>query len=135
MDNSIAGTVSLTLGGKKYTLQYTWDAIAQITERFGDNANLFDLKILPDVVAIGLQRHHPEEANVEFVKTMSPPIVETINIVTKGINIAYFGNKEPPVDGTENPPQTKSRKARSTASSAPSSSAVEQESVLESSGV
>lgn len=133
MDNPIAGIFTLTMDGKEYRLQFTWSAIAQITNKFGDSANLYDLEILPQVVAIGLQKHHPDEANAEFVMSMNPPLIDTINKVTAGIRYAYFGPEEPPAEAAENPPTA--RKTRQKASSAPSNSVTEQESALMSSGV
>lgn len=133
MENPIAGIFPIEIGGKEYRLQYTWSAMAQITKKFGADANLYDYEILPHVIAFGMQKHHPDEANPEFVLEHSPPIAPCIDAVTKGIKYAYFGPEEPPADAEENP-QT-ARKTRQKTSSAPSKPVTELESTLMSSGV
>ena len=133
MENPIAGIYPIQIGGKDYRLQYTWSAMAQITKKFGADANLYDYEILPQVIAIGLQKHHPDQANAEFVIESSQPIVTCIDAVTKGIRYAYFGPEEPPADAEENP-QT-ARKTKQKPSPAPSKPVTEPESILMNSGV
>lgn len=133
MENPISGIIPLPLNGTDYKLQFTWNAVAQISRKFGTNTNLFDPDVLAQVVAIGLQKHHPEEANAEFVMDASPPLIEVINIVTKGLQYAYFGEKGAPADN-QNPLMAGNRKPKETTSPAPSSSPTEPESIQTNSG-
>lgn len=132
-DNPITGVTSVALGGETYRLQFTWNALAQISRKYGEDANLFDPIILSDVVAIGLHKHHPE-MSAEKVADASAPIVDVISSVNEALNYAYFGEKGPPTVGAENPLMARTRKARSKASSAPSSSASVPESAPKNSG-
>lgn len=132
-DNPITGETTVTLGEKDYRLQYTWNALAQISKKYGEDANLFDPTILADVVAIGLHKHHPE-VSAQQVTDFSAPIVDVIAAVHAALNFAYFGEKGSPVAGGENPLMARTRKARSKALSAPTSSASEPESAPTTSG-
>lgn len=133
MENPISGIIPLPLNGTEYRLQFTWNAVAQISRKFGTNTNLFDPDILAQVVAIGLQKHHPEQANAEFVMEASPPLIDVINIVTKGLQYAYFGEKGAPANAG-NPLMAGGRKPTEKTSPAHSSLPTEQESTPTSSG-
>lgn len=134
MDNPITGVTSLPLDGKLFKIVYDWNALAQISRKYGDDANLFDPAILAEIAAIGLQKHHPD-MTADRITELSPPIVNVITVVHNALNVAYFGDRGPPVEGAENPLMARSRRARSKQLSAPSKSASVQESVPTNSGV
>lgn len=127
MENAISGVIPISLGGKEYRLQYTWNAITAISRKFGDETNLFDPETLSEVIAIGLHKHHPDMTAVD-VADASPPIIEAITVVNQALQYAYFGDKEPPAEGALNPLTAQSMKPKAKASRGRSKSASEQES-------
>lgn len=133
MENPISGITQIFLDGKEYRLQYTWNAIAAISRKFGDDTNLFDPETLSDVIAIGLHKHHPDMTAAD-VANASPPIIEAITVVNQALQYAYFGDKEPPAEGALNPLTAQSMKPKARASRGRTKSAFEQESVPTSSG-
>ena len=101
-ENPITGTVPVTLKGKEYTLQFTWEAVAQVIREHGQDRDLFDPTVLASVAAIGLQAHHPG-MTADDVRDGNH-IVAIVGPVTKALHYAYFGEQEVPGAGKENPP-------------------------------
>lgn len=83
-------TFPIELNGKTLGLDYDWVALADINERFGATTDLFNPKVLREVVFLGLNRHH-SEIDQAFVDKASPPIVTTIAIVDRALRYAYDG--------------------------------------------
>ena len=44
----ITGMKRIDIDGKSYSLRYTWAALAEVAEKYGDSPNLFD----PETVAL-----------------------------------------------------------------------------------
>jgi hypothetical protein len=103
MSNEIAGGYTFAVKGQRYTLEYTWDAIAQINDTYADGHSLTNPNHLADIMAIGLQENHPG-LTVADVKKFKLPILKAVEHVTKGLNIGYFGEEEKPAGLAENPP-------------------------------
>lgn len=133
MENPISGVTPIFLGGKEYRLQYTWNAIAAISRKFGDETNLFDPETLSEVIAIGLHKYHPDMTAVD-VSDASPPIIEAITVVNQALQYAYFGDKEPPAEGALNPLTAQSMKPKARASRGRTKSVSDPESVPTTSG-
>lgn len=102
MSNEIAGAYSFKAKGVAYTLEYTWDAIGQINEKYADGHSLTNPIHLADIMAIGLQEHHAG-VTAEHVKKFKLPILNAVEYVTKALNVAYFGETEKPESQDENP--------------------------------
>lgn len=101
MTNEIAGGYSFTARGNRYTLEYTWDAIAQINDKYANGHSLTNPEHLADIMAIGLQENHPGMSAAD-VKKFKLPILKAVEHVTKGLNIGYFGEEDKP-EAEENP--------------------------------
>ena len=102
MTNQIAGTYVFQARGSEFRLEYTWDSIAQINDKYANGHSLTNPEHLADIMAIGLQEHHPG-VTVADVKKFKLPIIKAVAHVTKGLNLAYFGEEEKPESEDENP--------------------------------
>jgi len=138
-ENPIAGTVPVVLKGKEYTLQFTWAAVAQVIQEYGQDRDLFDPAILASVCATGLQAHHPGMTAKDVQD--GAPISKVMAAVTRALHVAYFGEAEAPAEAGEDPPENPpgtgrraNRKAPSAPSPAPSAPATEPASAPPSSG-
>ena len=83
-------TFPIELNGQTLQLDFDWVALAEIYDRFGATTDLFNPKVLREVVMIGLGRHHPE-IDQAFADKASPPIIDTIAIVDRALRYAYDG--------------------------------------------
>lgn len=110
-ENPILGTVPVTLKGKEYTLQFTWDAIAQVIREYGEDRDLANPSVLVGVTVIGLQAHHPG-MTADDVRD-GGPITKVMGAVVRALHVAYFGEGEVPAkEAGENPPApTQAKKA------------------------
>jgi hypothetical protein len=88
----ITGIKTTTIHGKEYRLRYPWAVLAEISEKYGDNPNLFDPKTVAFIAAAGLREHHPE-MSPEKIMELSPPFIPFANDVQKALEWAYFGGK------------------------------------------
>lgn len=102
MSNQIEGCYSFNARGSTFTLEYTWDAIAQINDKYANGHSLTNPEHLADIMAIGLQEHHPGLVAAD-VKKFKMPIIKAVAHVTKGLNLAYFGEEDKPESEDENP--------------------------------
>jgi len=102
MSNEISGGYKFSVRGQDYILEYTWDAIAQINDKYADGHSLTNPNHLADIMTIGLQEHH-EGLTQATVKKFKLPIVKAVEHVTKALNIAYFGEPDKSESGAENP--------------------------------
>lgn len=102
MSNGISGAFQFQVKGVTFTLEYTWDAIAQINEKYADGHSLTNPVHLSDIMSIGLQEHHPGLMPSD-VKKFRLPIIRAVEYVTKALNVAYFGEEDAPKDKAENP--------------------------------
>ena len=94
--------VSIALNGQMYGLRYDWDALARLDARFPDGLDLKDPETLAEVVAIGIA---DPEVTAETVKAASPPVMPTIDAVTRAHNLAYYGHVE--AEEASHPPRAR----------------------------
>ncbi len=78
------------IGGHDYVLKFTWRALSEIEQKYGDSPNLFDPDVIAVIAAIGLRDRHPE-MNAERIMDLSPPLVPFAKAVQTAIQWAYFG--------------------------------------------
>lgn len=83
-------TFPIDLAGQTYQIDFDWTALAEVYDRFGATTDLFNPKVLKELVHIGLGRHHPD-IDQAFVDRSSPPVVTTIAIVDAALRYAYDG--------------------------------------------
>lgn len=95
VQNSYTGEVAVNIGGKPYKLLFDWAAIAKLHTKFGAEnmeglvrqSNISDLA---EIVAIGLERHHPEMSADDVMKA-SPAILEVQASLDWALSVAYLG--------------------------------------------
>ena len=91
--NPITGERLVEINGGKYTLRFTWKALAEIEAKYGDNPNLFNAEVIANIASYGLSEKHPE-MTAEKIMELSPPLMPFVNAVQEALQWAYFG-KEP----------------------------------------
>jgi hypothetical protein len=94
--NPITGHKQVDINGKLYTLRFTWAAMAEIEQKWGEAPNLFDPAVLAGVAAAGFRDKHPE-LTAEKLMELSPPIAPFVQSVQEAIRWACFGDQ--PIDG------------------------------------
>jgi len=99
MINKITGHAEIEIAGGKYTARFTWAAIAEVQEKYGDGPNMFNPDIVAGVAAIGFREHHPE-LTAEKIKELSPPLVPFARAIQEALQWAYFGPEVPPTEDT-----------------------------------
>jgi len=94
-DNKLLGLVRFKIGQSVYTLQYTWEELAELESVYGAaGPQLGDMDILADVAAVGLRRRHPE-LDKAAIKKLSPPVFVLHGAVNKALRYAYYGDENP----------------------------------------
>ena len=102
MDNRVKGSTTVEIGGREYTLYYSWDAIAKIEAEIGKNAyDLSEPNILAIFAAAGFEKHHPEMTAAQ-IKSLSPPLIPLLQAVNRAYNYSYYGKEIIPEE--EKPP-------------------------------
>ena len=94
----ITGEKRIKIDGKTYFLRYTWKALAEVAEKYGDSPNLFQPETVAFVGSAGLRERHPE-ITPEKIMELSPPLIPFANDVQQALQWAYFGDKGVPEDG------------------------------------
>ena len=108
MKNSYRARVPLSIDGERLTVQFDYDALATIRDTIGQDDKLLrvlrgdDPALFSALVAIGLQRNHPDW-DVARVHKASPPIRPTVAVIEEALNALYFGPDGPPREAIENP--------------------------------
>lgn len=92
--NQITGEAQIEIQGKKYTIRFDWEAIAEVNHVHGDNPNLFDTMVVASVAAIGMKKYHPD-MTAERIRELSPPLVPFATAVQQALQWALFGAEEP----------------------------------------
>lgn len=116
MANKYTADVPLRLGERRVTLRYDWAAMARLqTEAPGWAGKLglgMELGLLAQIVAIGLQKHHPG-TTAEDVMAASPALKQTIEAVDRAAVYAVYGPDGPPPaeEGKANGAHPPSRRA------------------------
>lgn len=90
----ITGKARVEIQGKKYTIRFDWEAIAEVNHVHGDNPNLFDPIVVASVAAIGMKKYHPD-MTAERIRELSPPLVPFASAVQKALQWALLGPEEP----------------------------------------
>lgn len=91
-DNPIRGLHRFRMLGKLFTLQYTWDQLAELESVYGANGpQLGDFTALAHTASVGLIARHPE-MTPEHIRSLSPPVFILNQAVTKALKYAYFGD-------------------------------------------
>lgn len=105
--NKITGEKIIKIAGQDYILRYTWRAIAEITQKYGDNPNLFSTETIAYIASAGMREKHPEMMP-ERIMELSPPLIPFAQAVQAALTWAYFGIEEAPKeDGLKkNSPET-----------------------------
>lgn len=95
----ITGRKRTVIDGTSYYLRFTWSALAEVAERYGDNPNLFDPETVAFVGSAGLRGQHPD-MTPEMLMELSPPLIPFATDVQQALQWAYFGSdKVPDGDG------------------------------------
>lgn len=95
--NKITGEKITVIGGQDYILRYTWKALAEIEEKYGEKPNLFNPEVIATVAAAGLRGNHPEMTAEEIMR-LSPPLMPLVRDVQTALQWAYFGAEGVPGD-------------------------------------
>lgn len=95
-ENSYTGETPVTIGGKEYTIAFTFEAFAALKTKLGDmeiTKSLFELEFEKVLVILecGLMAHHPE-MTVEKMKKMVIPVNPIINALNKALMYAMTGD-------------------------------------------
>ena len=105
--NPITGEKTITINEERYTVRYTWKALAEIETKHGDSPNLFNAEIVSDIAAIGIRDKHPD-MTPEKIMELSPPLMPFVRDIQQALQWAYFGNEVIPVE--EEPPVKKNHR-------------------------
>ena len=89
--------VKLKINGKSREVVYDWARIKQLQDKFGSSFEAaigeaclsMDTDILADALAIGTGLD-----KIEIIAE-SPPIIDSINALTRSLNVAFHGAEEP----------------------------------------
>lgn len=117
MNNEFTGDVELKINGVAHTIKFDWHALAVLKSSFTE-AQLdkilsgTDLTKLATLLAIGLQRHHPN-INESHILNNPPALVPAMAAIEKALTFAYFGADGPPVEDDESPAQESEKKSKS----------------------
>lgn len=91
MENKLRGTVTLDVHGEALTFCYTWDALIQYHEAWGDKSiNLQDPATLLQFAILGLHAHHPG-LTIDKLKAMQPPLLPLLKTAQRAHTLAYVG--------------------------------------------
>jgi len=93
------GEKKFKLGDKEVRLVYDWRAIARAKETCGNDVfyNLYSRTpdVVADVLAIGLEKHHPDIGKDQILD-LSPPLIPAIKAIDDALAMAYWGPDGPP---------------------------------------
>ena len=106
--NVLTGEKMIHIGGHEHVLKFTWRALSEIEQKYGDRPNLFDPDVIAVIAAIGLRDRHPE-MTAERIMDVSPPLVPFAKAVQTAIQWAYFGPEGIPNDEDRSVKKTKKR--------------------------
>ena len=106
--NKITGEKTVVIGGQGYTMRYTWKALAEVEEKYGDKPNLFNPEVIACVASAGMRDRHPEMTAEEIMR-LSPPLIPFARDVQLALQWAYFGAEAIPKD--DDAPVKKNRPA------------------------
>ena len=112
MPNPHAGEVTITIGGRPYTLVYDWTAIATLTDAFGkefdsvlgEAMDKLDTAILARALEIGLRKHHPGNLDAAAIMQASPPLISVNSAISEALTRAFWGAEKPQERSPSNPP-------------------------------
>lgn len=95
MLNKYTGEVRLPINGKSYTLVYDWRAMSKLYSDYGRDAMSHfeqnpDPAILANILAIGMNKHHPE-VTADFILDASPPMVAAADAVHMALLYCMHG--------------------------------------------
>ena len=96
MNNPNTGHKQVDIGGKTYTLRYTWRVLAAVSAEHGDNPDLFDVETVASVGAMGID---DPEITKERIMEISPPLIPFAKAVQEAMRWAYFGGIAPDGSG------------------------------------
>jgi len=99
----ITGFKTTKINNRSYYLRYTWAALAEVSQKYGDEPDVFDPETLSFVGSAGLREKHPE-LTPEKLMEISPPLVTFANDVQQALTWAYFGDQGIPEDGVKKKP-------------------------------
>jgi hypothetical protein len=91
--NAYAGDAPVEIGGRVLVLAYDWRALAKIASMPADSqarAIAGDVAALARIVAVGLERHHPE-MDEAAVLAASPAVLPTVQAVVDALGVAWYG--------------------------------------------
>lgn len=121
--NPLKGEEPLVLAGETCTLVFNYDALERLQALLGAsweaelNGALLksDVKIIAEVLAIGLEARQPGKWSAEKIRALSPPLFAISQAITLAVKRAYWGDGEPPELPSEDTPrpQTGHRRTKS----------------------
>jgi len=91
----ITGEKIVEINGERYTLRFTWRALSEIEEKFGQNPNMFDPEVVAAMAEAGFKEKHPD-LTAEKILELSPPLIPFAKAVQDAFKYAYFGNEPMP---------------------------------------
>lgn len=120
--NAHTGEVTLSHDGVTLTLHLDWRALGAARTRFGGRALLDildgDPAEIAELLAIAVQRHHPDWT-AERIIEWSPPIILTGQALLAVLNYANWGPGGPPAEKTPANPPAPAAETGATRSPAP----------------
>lgn len=98
--DKINGRHVIYIYGQPYVLRYTWGAIAEVLEKYGEKPNFLDPRNLASIAAIGMREHHPDMTEDKIMQ-ISPPLIPFARSVQDALHYAYFGPEQAPAEAEE----------------------------------
>lgn len=98
--NPLTGEKQVIINGNKYTLRFTWRAIAEIRQKYGDDPNMYNPEAVACICAAGMRERHPE-MTAERIMELSPPLFPLVSDLQEALQWAYFGAQAIPEESQE----------------------------------
>ncbi len=111
MRNERRGEIALDVAGESRLLVFDWNALARLESELGEDFDQkiaqagykMDLGTLAIALAVGFTKHWPE-VTAQLITEEAPPVIKTMEVLGKALNLAFYGSEEAP-EAVENPPE------------------------------
>lgn len=94
-NNAVLGIYRCKIGGKPYTLLFTWKELEELETEYGASGPpCGDLQHLNKIAATGFRAYHPE-LTADVVREMNMPPLALQGHVMAAMRLAYYGTDTP----------------------------------------
>lgn len=102
MANKHRGDVDIEIGGKTFTINFNWQALAELETGLGDNyvQTIMDgltgmsAKVVMACLVAGLKKHHPGYASVEILGQYDEPPAMLADPIFRALGLGLWGSED-----------------------------------------